>query len=93
MQTNWMVERATLDSPLYANIFGVAGGDDDVFVWPYMWANREQGLTAAQADEFSNGATHSRDQQGAWRLPWRRCLTSGLRYPITPTPARRPLCT
>ena len=53
MQTNWMVERSTLDSPLYANIFGGAGGDNDVFVWPYMWVNREQGLTAAQADEFS----------------------------------------
>ena len=54
MQTNWMVERATLDSPLYANIFGGAGGDDDVFVWPYLWVNRQQGLTAAQAGEFSN---------------------------------------
>ena len=49
-----MVERTALDSPLYANIFGEAGGDNDVFVWPYMWVNREQGLTAAQADEFSN---------------------------------------
>ena len=53
LQTNWMVERATLDSPLYANIFNGTGGEDGVFVWPYMWGNREQGLTAAQADEFS----------------------------------------
>ena len=53
MQTNWMIERATLDSTLYANIFGGTDDNDDVFVWPYMWANREQGLTAVQADEFT----------------------------------------
>ena len=29
-----------------------------------MWAKREQGLTAAQADEFSNGATQQRSAGG-----------------------------
>ena len=53
MQTNWIVERSALDSPLYANIFGASDDNDDVFIWPYVWMNREQAMTAAQADEFA----------------------------------------
>ena len=53
MQSNWIVERTTLDSPLYANIFGRTDDNDDVFIWPYIWVNREQGLTEVQAEEFA----------------------------------------
>lgn len=53
LQNNWMIERSSLDSPMYANIFQGADDNDDVFVWPYVFANREQGLTTDQADEFA----------------------------------------
>ena len=53
LQNNWMIERSSLDSPMYANIFQGADDNDDVFVWPYVLANREQGLTTDQADEFA----------------------------------------
>ena len=51
-QNNFIVERTMLDSPMYANIFGRSDDNNDVFVWPYMWANREAGLTAEQAADF-----------------------------------------
>ena len=51
-QNNFIVERTMLDSPMYANIFGGNDDNNDVFVWPYMWANREAGLTQEQAADF-----------------------------------------
>tara|TARA_B110001452_G_C15235075_1_gene427638 strand:+ start:120 stop:3326 length:3207 start_codon:yes stop_codon:yes gene_type:complete len=51
-QNNFIVERTMLDSPMYANIFGRSDDNNDVFVWPYMYANREAGLTPEQAADF-----------------------------------------
>ena len=55
-----------------------------------MWAKREQGLTAAQADEFSNGATQQRSAGGV-ALAVEAMPDLGPALPHHPhTPARRP---
>ena len=52
LQTNFYIEKTMLDSTRYANIFSGTTDNGDVFVWPYLYLNRQPGLTQDQADTF-----------------------------------------
>ena len=52
LQTNFYIEKTMLDSTRYANICSGTTDNGDVFVWPYLYLNRQPGLTQDQADTF-----------------------------------------
>jgi len=52
LQTNFYIEKTMLDSTRYENIFSGTTDNGDVFVWPYLYLNRQPGLSQDQADTF-----------------------------------------